>query len=372
MIGRLRQIHRKPLTNPYGLRASEVLDLHAAPLFDPFNMVFDGTTLTVYGAHLPPEGDPSKLSVRCNPGVRYTFESGMYSPDFGDHYWYWPNAHLSAFRLRLDLSGSEGGADPFSFTFVHGRDDAPPRDGKTIYIPHRLSSFVHYPRLDQMTRVQTYDNIHSANFSGYHAYRSLEKVLMDHDFSFASSLLDFGCGYGRIARHFSRERIHTQICGLDVDAQNVKWCQDHLSNGDFRVGPLWPETGFETGRFEAIFSVSVMTHFTAAAQDAWLKEFRRLLQPGGLALLTFSGAGAAAYTSGERTPSWWRQWAETGFDDAERDLTLANQLGDPTYYRNTLQTEADVRRRWGVDFTVEDIVSDFLGYQSLAVLRSKT
>ena len=59
LIARLRQIHRKPLTNPYGLRASEVLDLHAAPLFDPFNMVFDGTTLTVYGAHLPPEGDPS-------------------------------------------------------------------------------------------------------------------------------------------------------------------------------------------------------------------------------------------------------------------------------------------------------------------------
>ena len=64
--------------------------------------------------------------------------------------------------------------------------------------------------------------------------------------------------------------------------------------------------------------------------------------------------------------------AETGFHDAERELTLAIQRGDPTYYRNTLQTEADVRRRWGVDFTVEDIVSDFLGYQSLAVLRSKT
>jgi len=133
--------------------------------------------------------------------------------------------------------------------------------------------------------------------------------------------------------------------------------------------PLFPPTGFADASFDAIYGISVMTHLTAAARDAWLEELARLLRPGGIALVTFNGAAAAAYSSVERDPAWWSRWLETGFDDSLRDPALDGKIGDDAYYRNTHQSAADVRRTWSQFFEVVDIYEAEFGYQDLAVLR---
>ena len=120
-----------------------------------------------------------------------------------------------------------------------------------------------------------------------------------------------------------------------------------------------------------MFGLSVMTHLTADAQAAWLAELARIMRPGGLALITFSGAAAVSYSARWRDTAWWRSWMERGFDDGQADPALGSAIADPSYYRNTYQSAADVRRRWTGAFDILDILPERFGYQDVAVMRRR-
>src|SRR5436305_15224404 len=45
------------------------------------------------------------------------------------------------------------------------------------------------------------------------------------------SVLDFGCGCGRVTRYWSD--FHGQVAGSDVDAPAVEWCRANLPFGRF-------------------------------------------------------------------------------------------------------------------------------------------
>jgi SAM-dependent methyltransferase len=101
----------------------------------------------------------------------------------------------------------------------------------------------------------------------------------------ASTLLDWGCGSGRVTRHLPR---HTgaRILGRDPDALTVGWCARNLP-GDFATCGLHPPLDLGDGSIDAAISLSVFTHLSAATQGEWLAELARVIHPGGLLLLTF-------------------------------------------------------------------------------------
>jgi SAM-dependent methyltransferase len=101
----------------------------------------------------------------------------------------------------------------------------------------------------------------------------------------AGTLLDWGCGSGRITRHLPR---HTQakILGRDPDAMTVGWCARNLP-GDFGACGLHPPLDLADGAIDAAISLSVFTHLGEATQGQWLAELARVIRPGGLLLLTF-------------------------------------------------------------------------------------
>ena len=47
-----------------------------------------------------------------------------------------------------------------------------------------------------------------------------------------------------------------------------------------------PPTGLPSGSFDLIYAYSVFSHLSEPASDAWVSEFRRLLAPGGLLVIT--------------------------------------------------------------------------------------
>jgi SAM-dependent methyltransferase len=51
--------------------------------------------------------------------------------------------------------------------------------------------------------------------------------------------------------------------------------------------------GLPDGKFELIYSYSVLTHLSADRQKPWMKELVRVLKPGGMFLLTVSGKRVA-------------------------------------------------------------------------------
>ena len=365
--------------NGHGLDARSVHAVYDRPMFSVPWMQFDGARLRVSGSHLPPDGDPSRLSVRLDHGVAYTFEYPLRTPEFGHHFWYWPNGELSSFILTIDLPACRPGSDPFWFEFIYpGMDaaleempEAVRRARRRISIPSRLESAICFPReTDQLTRVQTWSSDQSVTMTGYSTFRTIEALFTHYGIRRRSGveILDWGCGHGRVARHFIQAWPEACISGADIDAENVGWCARHL-DGRFVTVPLLPPTPLAEDRFDGIFGISVMTHLTAEAQDAWLAEIARLLKPEGVALITFEGPAATAFSSVFRSPDWWRALSSSGFDDSQHDPALDGKIGDNSYYRNTHHTEQYTRDVWSRYLEIVDIIPSAIGYQDMAVLR---
>ncbi|WP_238180481.1 class I SAM-dependent methyltransferase [Methylobacterium haplocladii] len=370
----------QPRLNAHGLAAASVLAVHDQPQFGAPWMSFDGARIVVSGSHLPPGGDPGQLSVRFGPGVAFEVAYPLPSPEFEHHFWYWPNGGLSNFQITIDLASSAAGSDPFSFEFVYPTaapsshsTDGIQGVGRKVYIPRRLDSAVCFPRdSNQLTRVQTWSNDLSVNFTGYSAFKTIESLFGHYGVRAGPgvTILDWGCGHGRVTRHLIQNWPEARISGADVDRQNVEWCNAHL-DGDFVTLPLRPPSSIADASLDGIFGISVMTHLTADVQQLWLKEIARILKPDGVALITFAGFAAVSFASVFRSPEWWQRWQETEFDDEQHDPALDGKIDDGTYYRNTLQSPSYTLGAWGDYLEIVDIYPGAIGNQDVAVLRRR-
>jgi SAM-dependent methyltransferase len=103
------------------------------------------------------------------------------------------------------------------------------------------------------------------------------------------SILDFGCGCGRVARHWaglSGPELH----GCDYNPKLVAWCRANLGFMEARVNDLEPPLPYEDDRFDLVYAISVLTHLTEPLALRWLDELARAVRPGGLLLLTTHGS----------------------------------------------------------------------------------
>jgi SAM-dependent methyltransferase len=105
------------------------------------------------------------------------------------------------------------------------------------------------------------------------------------------SVLDFGCGCGRVTRYWTGFR--GSVAGSDVSARAVEWCRANLGFARFETNALEPPLVFADDSFDLVYALSVFTHLTEELQSAWRDELRRVLLPGGLLLVTTHGAAYA-------------------------------------------------------------------------------
>jgi SAM-dependent methyltransferase len=101
------------------------------------------------------------------------------------------------------------------------------------------------------------------------------------------SVLDFGCGCGRVTRYW--QDFRGSVAGTDLSGAAVDWCRANLPFGRFEPNGLAPPLAFEDGSFDLVYALSVFTHLTADLQLAWRDELRRVLRPGGYLLVTTHG-----------------------------------------------------------------------------------
>jgi hypothetical protein len=102
-------------------------------------------------------------------------------------------------------------------------------------------------------------------------------------------LLDFGVGWGRIARFFLRELPVENIYGIDVVEEFVQICVHSFQSDNFHVTTPFPPTRLRAEQFNFIVGYSVFSHLSESACASWMKEFNRLLVPGGMLALTTRG-----------------------------------------------------------------------------------
>lgn len=373
-LGQPRRMTRRAKCSPTGVLARDMLALHRVPLYSVQGTQFDGATLVVSGIHLPPAGNPFALSVSSTAGVSFSFSYPHLAPSVRDWYWYWPNGAWSAFRIEVDLSATTHCGPHFEFEF-HAESAEPEFTAlqrNRFYVPKDVAVYQHFPLGDHLTRVQRFDSSARVALAGYTDYMRMAAAATEHGVDLASArVLDWGCGHGRVIRHFHQQRRVAETWAVDIDSENVGWLAANFPGISASAVPLVPPTDLPSNHFDLVYGISVMTHLTDDVQQAWLAELRRILKPGGIALLTFGGPASAAFASRFLTPAWFATWARTGFDDDDISQDLVDKIDDPEYYRNTKQTSEVTRERWSRHFDVVGLYECIFGYQDLAVLRRR-
>jgi SAM-dependent methyltransferase len=124
---------------------------------------------------------------------------------------------------------------------------------------------------------------------GRRAAESIRDILAKHGVGVEAlpSVLDFGCGCGRVVRHL--QHLPGEIHGCDQDAAAVRWCRRNLRRGSFAVNTIAPPLPYRDEQFALVYALSVFTHLPARLQQAWMEELRRVLAPGGYLLLSLHG-----------------------------------------------------------------------------------
>jgi 2-polyprenyl-3-methyl-5-hydroxy-6-metoxy-1,4-benzoquinol methylase len=100
-------------------------------------------------------------------------------------------------------------------------------------------------------------------------------------------LLDFGCGCGRVLRHWAG--LRAAIHGSDYNSRSIAWCRDHLTFADCQVNGLKPPLSYGDGQFDLIYALSVFTHLPEPLMDAWMREMERVLSPDGFLVISTHG-----------------------------------------------------------------------------------
>jgi SAM-dependent methyltransferase len=206
------------------------------------------------------------------------------------------------------------------------------------------------------------------------AMRSTGRSLAD-----SRSILDFGCGSARVLPHVATFAPRASFSGCDVDAAAIAWAEHHYPALSWSVSRSEPPLPYAAESFELVYSVSVFSHLDEASQDRWLDEVRRVLRPGGIALLTIHGSHAfEQFRIGAVKTAWCERdafaraplgpdefvfvpYVRTVFNDSELP-------GVPDRYGLAFHGERYVREHWSPRLGVEAIREDALtGWQDVVV-----
>lgn len=103
------------------------------------------------------------------------------------------------------------------------------------------------------------------------------------------TLLDFGCGCGRVLPWLARRAPTARLHGTDTDASAVRWCRRHLPFARFVQARELPPLPYADATFDVVVGISVFTHLDEAHQRAWLAELARVMVPGGVVVLSLHG-----------------------------------------------------------------------------------
>ena len=154
------------------------------------------------------------------------------------------------------------------------------------------------------------------------------------------SILDFGCGCGRLTRYF-RSSETQRVTACDIDAESIRWCQDNLAGTGvaFSHTAAMPRLPFDASAFDLVLAISVFTHLPEAMQFEWLDELARVIRPGGILLASTHGETLLPRDVPDEVRS---AFLESGFYYSKGSGTP----GLPDFYQTAYHRPEYVASRW--------------------------
>lgn len=103
-------------------------------------------------------------------------------------------------------------------------------------------------------------------------------------------ILDWGCGPGRIIRHFPFLIGNgCEFLGTDYNKNSIDWCSKNLPGIKFNNNSLKAELPYESNSIDVIYGLSIFTHLSEKMHHDWIDELFRILKPNGIMLLSTQG-----------------------------------------------------------------------------------
>jgi SAM-dependent methyltransferase len=187
------------------------------------------------------------------------------------------------------------------------------------------------------------------------------------------SVLEFGCGWGRIIRLFLKDVEPGRLQGIDCMRGAIEICASTNRHARFALVDPFPPTSLPGESFDVIYAYSVFSHLSEEAHLAWLAEFKRLLKPGGLVIATtrpreFIQTCAQAREAGEQ--AFWAHGTvfsfkntKDAFDRYDRGEFLYEPVGggdvlDKSFFGETCIPQKYVAANWTRFLEPLDYVDD--------------
>ncbi len=98
--------------------------------------------------------------------------------------------------------------------------------------------------------------------------------------------LELGAASGRVLRHFACQSDATEVWATELNHRHIRWLSEFMPKQVLPISlPALASLPMEDNYFDAVLAYSVFTHCDIF-ETGWLAEIRRVLKPGGIALLT--------------------------------------------------------------------------------------
>jgi SAM-dependent methyltransferase len=134
-----------------------------------------------------------------------------------------------------------------------------------------------------------------------------------------------------------------------------------------------PPLPYPAAAFDAVYAVSVFTHFVAGEQASWAAELARVTKAGGLALISTMGPRAFSCfpVLAEHHDDFERDGFHLHHGDVEAETRTSPSTARPAFsVRGAFHTADGLRRFFAESWTLLRYADGGLdGFQDLAVLR---
>jgi SAM-dependent methyltransferase len=274
----------------------------SAPIFildgPHYHAVRPGSTATFGGVTIAVGPDPvAEVVARVAGAVIGRARPGDPTPELG---WI-PLPGSSACRFSLDLAVPRGVDIGFSLRLSSGaevpafRYDVPFAEreaARLASLDARLATLP-VPDSNLVATTQGLGNVDAYRASILGSFLAMESLLAagGADPVRVRSILDVGCGTGRLLAGWHADDPLRRLVGTDINPDLIAWARAHLASvAAWEVNGLHPPLPHPDGAFDLVVLSSVLTHLSLESQKAWTAEIRRLLAPGGHALVTLHGS----------------------------------------------------------------------------------
>lgn len=119
-------------------------------------------------------------------------------------------------------------------------------------------------------------------------YLFCRKMLVEHGngVSDGTTVMDFGCAWGRIIRFWMKDVPARNLLGVDVLEEYLNHARKNVPGPTYTVIDNRPPLPHGAQAFDLIYAFSVFSHLPEYLANTWIEEFTKVLKPGGIICIT--------------------------------------------------------------------------------------